>query len=78
MEELCLSDAQKKHKYKLVKINISNEKLKNYYMNLGFRCGEEIEVITSNYGKKSYMIRVMGILYAMDKNLCEKFIVESE
>ena len=37
--------------------------------------GEKIRKLTSNYGKSSYLVKVVGINYAIDKKVAEKIMV---
>lgn len=78
MKEFLLSAGKVERNYKILKINLSDVSLKKQLQNLGFLTGEKIKILNYNYGKKSFLVKVMGVNYAIDKNVCEGIVVEDE
>lgn len=74
----CLIDLQKNKQAKIEKIKIKDERVKLQLNNLGFIVGEEIELLNYNYNKTSYLIKVMGVNYAIDKIICENIFVNEK
>ena len=77
MNKIQLSDALKNKKYKIITIEC-DEKIKNRLSELGVEEGRIIEVRHYNFGKKSLMIKVLGVRLVIEKKLCEKIIIENE
>lgn len=78
MNEKRLSQCKLKKNYKICRIEIKDKNLFEQLKNLGIVVGREIEFKTSNYGKKSFMVSVMGINYALDKAICENIWVNEK
>lgn len=70
--------AQKEKDYVIKEILVQNESIKQQLENLGFFKHEKIRLLNYNYGKKSYLIKVMGINYAIDKSVCENIEIADE
>lgn len=75
MKEISLLNVSNKKSYVIKRIEIDDEKLIDQLKNLGFVKGNKILVRQSNYGKKSFLVSVMGINYALDKTICERIFV---
>ena len=73
-----LSCCEKEKEYKILKINISNEKIKQQLTNLGFLENEKIKLLNHNYNKRGFLVKVMGVNYAIDKKICDKIEVYGE
>lgn len=59
----------------IYKIENQNKAIENQLKSLGFLEGEKIILLNHNYNKKSYLVKVMGINYAIDAKICEGIIV---
>ena len=78
MNEKRLSQCKLKNIYKISRIETQDKALLAQLKNLGFVKNREIEIKSSNYGKKSFMVSVMGINYALDKVVCENIWVNEK
>ena len=63
---------------KIKQVNINDEKIKNQLYNLGFWVGEEIKLLNHNFNKETFLVKVMGINYAVDKKICEGIVVSGK
>ncbi len=75
MNKKTLADCKCKQEYRIKNIEISDKKLLTALTNLGFKPDENITLLKSNYGKKSYLVNIIGISYAIDKSICEKIFI---
>lgn len=75
MGEIKLSDAAYKTVYKVSCVQTEDKKLLLHLSNLGIEAGESIQKLASNYGKKSFLVKAMGINYSLDKRVCEMIFV---
>ncbi len=73
--ELKLSECEKKKVYVISVIKVKDDNIKQQLKNLGFVKNEKIVLLNCNYGKSSYLVKVMGINYSLDKSICEDIIV---
>jgi Fe2+ transport system protein FeoA len=78
MIEKCLVDLKIKESAKIKQINIKDEKIKTQLYNLGFWKGEEIKLLKHNFNKDSFLVKVMGVNYAVDRKICEGIIVSDK
>ena len=74
MEELTLSNCKKGKVYKIKEISVEDKELFSQLKNLEIEVGKEVKVIASNYGKKSYLVKVSGFTYAIDERICDKVV----
>ena len=72
MSEVCLVDLKKDSEFKISKIDINEKALFMQLKNLGFEVGEVIKLLNWNFGRKSYLVKVMGVNYAIDKLIAER------
>lgn len=78
MNSARLIDAKKNREYKIKSVENLDLETSQYLTKLGFVAGEAIELKYSNYKKGSYLVKVMGISYMLDKVICENIIIEDE
>lgn len=78
MNVVKLSEAVFNKIYFIKEINLKNQELKQQLKNLGFIEKEKIIILNHNYGKKSFLVKVMGVNYAVEKNICDSIVVEYE
>lgn len=71
MKKLTLAECVAQKTYKILKINCPDKRLAQQLDNLGFMEEESVTFLKSNYGKKSFLVKVMGINIALDKHVCE-------
>ena len=64
--------------YVIKSIEVLDVALNKQLKNLGFLVGEKMKVMKTNYGKTSYLVKVMGVNYAIDKKVAERIFVEYE
>lgn len=74
MENLTLSKCKPFKVYKIKEILVSDVAVKNQLKNLGIAERQNIEVVASNYGKKSYLVRIHNMTYAIDKQICDEVV----
>ena len=74
MEVLTLSDCKRGKVYKIQQILVENKDVLNQLKNLEIEVGKEVEVVASNYGKKSFLVIVSGFTYAIDSEICDKVV----
>lgn len=72
MSEVRLVDLKKDGEFKITKIDIKEKALCVQLKNLGFEVGEVIKLLNWNLGRKSYLVKVMGVNYAIDKLIAER------
>ncbi len=75
MKEIQITKCKAGSVYKICRFEIEDKNLLSQLGNLGIVKGKNIEVRLSNYGKKSFLVSVMGINYALDKLICERIWV---
>ncbi len=75
MKKINITEAKFNKEYLICDILIREEKLKKHLKNLFIKHGEKIKVLKKSYMGKSYIIKVLGINYATEKEVCEKIIV---
>lgn len=73
--ELKLSECEKNKDYVISKIMIKEDEIKHRLKCLGFLEKEKIKVLNNNYGNTCYLIKVMGVNYAVDKTICDGIVV---
>ena len=78
MTKIKLSECKTNKTYLVCDLTEENKEIILQLKNLGFSVGEKVELIKSNYRKKSFLVKVMGINYAMDKSICDKILVKYE
>lgn len=76
MIEKNLINAKKNFNYKIASVNIEDKKLLSQLNNFGIKKNSTVKVLGSNYGKKSYLIQIDGINYAIDKSICDKVVLD--
>lgn len=76
MSKLKLIDGKRNVQYKIKSLELSNPNTTMLLNNLGINEDETIVLLQSNYGKKSYLVNVSGVSFALDKKVCEGIIVE--
>ena len=74
--QLFLINGKKLTEYTINKILITNPQIFEMLSNLGVRENEKIKIICSNYFKKSYMVNVSGINFALDKSILKGIVVK--
>ena len=78
MNIICFGEAEVNKIYKIECLEMKNKNIKTQLEKLGFLKNENIQLLKYNYGKKSYLIKVMGINYAIDKSVCDEIFVKDE
>lgn len=72
MKEILLINAKPNETYKISRLDILDKTLLAQLNHLGFCKDGLITKRCSNYGKKSFLVSVIGINYAIDKQVSEK------
>ncbi len=72
MENILLSEALPGHTYIIKKINIENEGLLQQLSCIGFCVGQRIIFVRSNFGKKTFLVKVMSVNFGIDRQISEK------
>lgn len=75
MKYLILSETKFNTNYVIFKIKIEDKNIKLHLNNLGFEEGQKIQILKSNYFRKTFLVKVMGINYAVDKKIIDNIIV---
>ena len=75
MKEIPISKCELNKEYVISKILVLDSELRYKLTKLGFFEKQKIKVLKLNYGKVSFMVSVMGVLYGVDKKICDKVIV---
>lgn len=75
MTKLNLSECEFHKKYIVKKIDVIDQVLKRQLENIGLVESESIELVCTNYGKSSYLVKIMDIGFGMDKSLLDKVTV---
>ena len=70
-----LCDGQFNKLYRVCDIKINDEKIKCQLKNCEIEIGSELKIISGNFGRKTFLVEVCGINYALSRNICEKIIV---
>lgn len=69
-----ITQCELNREYLICELQIQKE-IQNHLANLNIKAGEKIKVLFKSYFNMSYMVSVLGIMYAIEKNICEKIIV---
>lgn len=75
MKEICLSECVFHKVYVISNVSMQDCDLKYKLEKLGFLKNEKIEILRTNYSGCSYLVKLMGIHFAIDKKICDKVIV---
>ena len=75
MNEIPISKCKLNKEYVISKILVLDLDLKYKLSKLGFIEKQKVKVLKLNYGKVSFMVSVMGVLYGVDKKICDKVMV---
>ena len=71
-----LLNSTKNIKHLILDVLVSDKSLALELDNFGISKGNYVSMVSSNYGKKSYLIMVDGGYFALDKDICEKILVD--
>lgn len=74
MEKL-LSDCIKKKEYKVKNLDGLDASTKKRLTDIGLVCGEKISILKTNFGAKSFFVKVGFLSFAIDKSIAEKVVV---
>ena len=77
MKGCRLTDCVFNKEYQIKEIINLDNGLKKRLIDLGFKENEKIKVLKNNYFNKSYLVKIVGINYAIDKKICENILVVS-
>ena len=61
--------------YLIYDIKIDNLKLKNHLENLFIKNYQKISLKKKSYRSNAFIVKVLGINYALDKEICEKIFI---
>lgn len=75
MKILSLDKCKLKKQYLIYDIKISDQNIKRHFENLLITKGEKIEICHKNYGCKAFIVKVLGINYAIEKEICKEIFV---
>jgi len=78
MRKMNLTECCLNKNYVIVNFEILDEDVKNHLKNLGFDVNEKIKVLHINFGRSAYLVKVLGIKYAIDKRVACGVIVKDE
>ncbi len=73
--DLKLSECEKNKDYVISRIIVRDKEIEHRLKCFGFFKREKIRVLNCNYGSTCYLVKVMGVNYAIDKKICESVIV---
>lgn len=72
-KKLC--ECEKDKEYLIYDIQIKDKDILRRLENLFIKTNEKIIVKYKSYGSKAFIIKALGINYAIDKKICESIIV---
>lgn len=75
MKEIKLSDGELNKEYVIAKVLVEDSGLKFKLEKLGIFEKSKVEILCYNFGRVSYMIKAYGVIYGVDKKICEKVVV---
>lgn len=78
MNKIKLSECEINKSYRICEVKEENKTILAQLKNLGFTNNEKVVLLKSNYRKKSFLVKIMGINYAIDKLICDKILVYYE
>ena len=78
MNKIRLSEADRFKCYYIDEIKVKEEFIKTRLEKFGLLKNQKIELLFYNYGKNSFLIKVMGVKYAIDKCICDEIYVKDE
>ena len=73
MKEIKLTECKLKIEYLISKINIETKKIRKHLESLMIKENEKIFILAKNYKCKSFMVKVLGINYAIEKIYVKKY-----
>ena len=75
METKRLSECEQGKSYLIFEVNIENIQIKKHLENLFIKKNERIILKRENYGRKAFIVSVLGINYAVGREICDKILV---
>jgi len=75
MKTIKLSDCQKSKNYVISNILINDKHLKQHLEHLFFKPNQKIMIKRENYRRKAFIVEVLGINYAIEKEICDEIYV---
>ena len=76
MSKLYLSDAELNKIYRVKTIDEVDEEFQFQLKNIGLKQNEKIKVLHTNFKRKSFIVKIMGVNFAIDRKICEKVEIE--
>ena len=70
-----LTECELNKEYVIYEINIKEKNLLQHLDNLFIKKNQKIKLMFKSYKGNSFIIKSLGINYALDKNICENIIV---
>ena len=77
MIKIKISNAKLNKNYIIDDVKIKDENLKNQLQNLGFLKDEKILILKTNLNSSAFLVEVMGVLYAVDKKICDNIFLRN-
>lgn len=71
-----LIDTKRNQNFVIEKIDIEDEKVVKQLKNLLIDEGRKISLLYTNYGAKTFMVKVDGTSFAIDRKIAEKIFVK--
>lgn len=78
MKIIKLSKANFDKVYYIDEIQIKDKVVKEKIMSMGIVKNQKASVLNCNYGKTSFLIKVMNVNYVIDKKICDEIYVRDE
>lgn len=75
MDDILLSEAVCGKEYLIKNINGLKKEIENQLKNFGIMQNEKIELLKYNYLKKSFLVKVSGVNYVIDKSVADLIVV---
>ncbi len=75
MKECRVCDLKENDICKILELKFDDYALKKQLENLGFLKHQNLMVVKISFGAKTYLVKVMGINYAIDKKIAEGVFV---
>ncbi len=75
MKTIKLSDCPKGKVYVISNVFIKDEHLNRRLEDLFFKPNQKIKIKRENYRRKAFIVEVLGINYAIEKEICDEIYV---
>ncbi len=75
MNKICLAGCELEKEYLICEIGSLDKKIKFHLERLQIKPRQKVKILKKSFKGQALIVKVLGINYALDKNICEKIMV---